>query len=340
MELYLDSVDFKEIEKAADLGILTGLTTTPTFMHRHGITDVDAAIVKLSHMVPLLHIEAIGDTHVEILKEAERLMKLPLACPPVFKVPISNEGVKACRRLVEMDQMVNIHLIYTLNQAYMAMLAGATYICPLVGRLHDQGHDAMALIEQAVNMAHEYDFDTKVMVSSVRHAEHVRQAILLGAHAVTAPWSVLSKLSENVLTQLGTDQFMEHTRLLTVHVREILNGANPTITLGEPVLDALLKMTEHNSGAVSVVDDKGVLIGFFTDGDIRRTLKEKGKNALDLKMGDLQHGSPITVSADALLIDAVNLFKQKNVDNLAVVEADKPVGILDIQDLVKLGLIG
>jgi CBS domain-containing protein len=100
-------------------------------------------------------------------------------------------------------------------------------------------------------------------------------------------------------------------------------------------------MTEAKTGAISVVDGNGVLVGFFTDGDIRRALKDKGKATLDLKVGDLLNGNaPITVSVDALLYDAVNLFKQKNLDNLAVVQADKPVGILDIQDLVKLGLVG
>jgi transaldolase len=88
MELYLDSVNFQEIEEAFNLGFLTGLTTTPTFMHRDGITDIDGAIVKLSKMVPELQVEALGNTHDEIIDEAHRLLDLPLAREPVFKVPI------------------------------------------------------------------------------------------------------------------------------------------------------------------------------------------------------------------------------------------------------------
>ena len=96
MELYLDSVDFKEIEAALDYGFIKGLTTTPTFMHRHGITDIDGAIVKLSGMVPELQVEALGDTPDAIVAEAERICSaLPLEREPVFKVPISNDGVKA-----------------------------------------------------------------------------------------------------------------------------------------------------------------------------------------------------------------------------------------------------
>src|SRR5688572_8117328 len=125
MELYLDSVDFKEIEQAFKLGFLTGLTTTPTFMHRHGITDIDGAIVKLSGMVPVLQVEALGDTPEDILKEAERLLALGLdKNKTVFKIPVSNVGVTACKLLRDKGLLVNIHLVYTLNQAYMAMAAG------------------------------------------------------------------------------------------------------------------------------------------------------------------------------------------------------------------------
>ena len=183
MELFLDSVNFDEIEEAVTLGILSGLTTTPTFMFRHGITDLDGAIVKLSGMVPILHIEALGKSVAEIKAEVDRILKLPLKKEPVFKIPVSNHGISACRQLVNQGRQVNIHLVYTLNQAYLAMEAGSTYVCPLVGRLHDQGHDAMALIEQTVAIVDRYGYKSKIMVSSVRHPEHVRQALLLGAHA-------------------------------------------------------------------------------------------------------------------------------------------------------------
>ena len=133
MELYLDSADIKEIEEAFKLGILTGLTTTPTFMHRHGIVNVDETIIKLSKMVPVLQIEALGDTAEEIVAEANRLLALGLLKDKtVFKIPVSNVGIQACKMLRDKGLLVNIHLVYTLNQAYMAMQAGATYVCPLV----------------------------------------------------------------------------------------------------------------------------------------------------------------------------------------------------------------
>jgi len=341
MELYLDSVDFKEVEEAMKLGIVAGLTTTPTFMHRQGIQNVDEAIVKLSQMVPVLQIEALGDTPDEIVNEAHRLLGLGLdETKTVFKIPISNVGIIACKRLVDQGLMVNLHLIYTVNQAYMAMAAGATYACVLVGRMQDQGHDSLTLVGECIETALRFGYPTKIMFSSVRHVEHVRNAILLGVHTATIPWSVMRKLTENSLTTIGTDQFIEHTKLMTVHVKEVIRPENPIITVNDSLLDALVKMTESKFGAVSVTNADGSLVGIFTDGDLRRQLKEKGKDIMQSKMGDFTYGAPITVGADALLYEAVDIFRKKQIDNIIVTDNNHPIGILDIQDFVKMKLIG
>lgn len=343
MELYLDSVDFQEIEEAFRLGFLTGLTTTPTFMHRHGITDIDGAILKLADMVPILQVEALGDTAEEVLAEAERLLSLGLdKNKTVFKIPVSNEGVRACKMLRDKGLLVNVHLIYTLNQAYMAMAAGATYVCPLVGRLQDEGHDALALVEQCTEAVNYYGYDTKVMFSSVRHPEHVRTAILSGVHTITAPWKVMKVLTSNNFTKVGTDQFVEHTRLMTNTVKEVIAEQNPTIKLEQTVYDALAQMSESGLGAVTVIDGKGDLKGIFTDGDLRRSLGEQGKDVLDKAMGDLVSGkkTPVTIASNALLYEAVKVFKEAKVDNIIVLENNKPVGMIDIQDFVKMNLIG
>jgi TalC/MipB family fructose-6-phosphate aldolase len=156
MELYLDSANLSEIEEAFQLGFITGLTTTPSFMHRHGVADVDGLLVKLAGIVPVLQVEALGETADEICGEARRHLEIGLDRErTVFKIPVSLEGVRACRRLADDGIRVNVHLVYTLPQAYMAMQAGAEYVCPLVGRLQDQGHDALALSEQSVAAVHE-----------------------------------------------------------------------------------------------------------------------------------------------------------------------------------------
>ena len=334
MELYLDSADINEIEEAFKLGFLTGLTTTPTFMHRGGVTDVDGLIVKLSKIVPVLQIEALGDTAEEVLAEAKRQLDLGLdPKKTVFKIPVSLEGVRASHLLRQDGLLVNVQLIYTLQQAYMAMQAGATYVCPLVGRLQDQGHDALSLVEQCVFAVDHYGYDTKVMFSSVRNAEHVRNALNIGVHTITVPWKIMKQLTENNFTTLGTEQFIEHTRLMTVKVKDAINNINPTVTADTPLMDAIVKMTEYGFGAVTVVNKDGSLVGVFTDGDLRRRIQEDGRDVLKKKMSDFSYGTPISVDVNALLNDASTLFKKTSVDTILVTDNGAPVGMLDIQDL-------
>lgn len=216
MELYLDSANFKEIENANELGFIHGLTTTPTFMYENKIHDVDNTIIKLSNMVNMLHIEALGEKHTDIINEVYRLLDLGLdKNKTVFKIPISIEGVKACNILIKNGIKVNIHLVYNIQQVYMALSAGATYICPLVGRLQDQGYESLSLIKNSVKIVKEYNYDTKIMFSSVRNKEHVKNALKLKSHAITIPWKVLSGLTENHLTDIGIEQFNEHMNLIS-----------------------------------------------------------------------------------------------------------------------------
>jgi transaldolase len=334
MELYLDSANLNEIEEAFKLGFLNGLTTTPTFMQREGITDIDGTIVKLSKMVPVLMIEALGSTAEEILKEAERQLDLGLdPKKTVFKIPVSLEGVRACAMLRKKGYLVNLHLVYTLQQAYMAMQAGATYVCVLVGRLQDQGHDALTLVEQCVAAVNNYGYDTKIMFSSVRNTEHVRNAINLGVHNITVPLKILKQLTENNFTTVGHDQFITDTRLMTVRVKDAINGRNPIVPADTILSDAIIKMTEYGFGCITIVNTDGSVKGVFTDGDLRRALPVGGKDFLNKKMSDFDYHTAITVDADALLNDASVIFKKTNVDTILVTSNGKPVGMLDIQDL-------
>jgi transaldolase len=334
MELYLDSANLKEIEEGFKLGFLNGLTTTPTFMQREGITDIDGTIVKLSKMVPVLQIEALGDTAEEILKEAQRQLKLGLdPKKTVFKIPVSLEGVRACKMLRNEGLLVNIHLVYTLQQAYMAMQAGATYVCPLVGRLQDQGHDALVLVEQCVDAVDYYGYDTKIMFSSVRNNEHVRNAINIGVHTITVPLKILKSLTENNFTTMGTEQFIRDTRLMTVKVGEAINNTNPLVPGSTKLADAIIKMTEFGFGAITVTNTDGSVKGVFTDGDLRRLLGQDGRDILTRNMDSFSFNPPISIDSGALLNDAASVFKKTNVDTLLVTKAGKPVGMLDIQDL-------
>jgi transaldolase len=340
MEFYLDSANMAEIEEALKLGIIDGVTTTPTFMHKNGITDIDGAIIKLSKMVPVLMIEALGETADQIVAEAQRLLALGLDKKrTVFKIPVNLEGIKACKRLRSENFLVNVHLVYNIQQAYMALTAGANYVCVLVGRMQDQGYDALGLVAQIVDAINEYGYDSKVMFSSVRYPEHIKNALELGAHNITIPWSIMKKLADNSFTKQGTDQFFQHTRLMTVQVKSVIADANPVVDTECKILDALLKMTDSGMGAVSVVSKDGKLAGIFTDGDLRRQMRKLGERILNASVGECMTPNPIAIEADAFLQKAADIFNANQVDNIIVTENGKPVGMLDIQDLVKLDLI-
>ena len=125
---------------------------------------------------------------------------------------MSNEGVKACKILTDEGFKVNLHLVYTLQQAYMGFLAGATYVCPLVGRLQDQGGDGLGLVKAMVDIVKEYNFNTKIMFSSVRTPQHVKEALKSGAHTITVPWGIMKKLTSHHLTEAHTEQFFDHSK--------------------------------------------------------------------------------------------------------------------------------
>ena len=336
MELYLDSIKFEEVEEANKLGIIAGLTTTPTFLYKEGITDFDAAIVKLSKMVKILHVEALGDTAADIVKEAKRLLSLGLdKSKTVFKIPVSEEGVKACKMLTDEGMMVNLHLIYTLQQAYMAFSAGAAYACVLVGRMQDQGQDALSLVEQCIKAVDRFNYPTKIMFSSVRHVEHVRNALNLGAHVCTIPWKVLKQLPQNHFTDIGIKQFVDHTQLLTIKAGEIARTENIKLNYNATILEALELMTKSKLGSIIIQDDKGEIYRIFTDGDLRRHIEGGLKDVIHTKLSELKPNTPVTVTSDLSLMELTKTFKEKKVDNVIVIENNQPIGIVDIQDIIK-----
>lgn len=208
MELFLDSGNVKEIDYFLDLGLIKGVTTTPTILAKEENIDVNKTLLELSNKTNLLHVEALGDTSEEILSEVSRLLELGLPKEStVFKIPISNQGLKACNILSSGGYLVNIHLTYTTQQAYMALEAGASYVCPLVGRLQDQGGDGIGLVGAIVDIKQKYNYNSKVMFSSVRNSQHVKEALAAGVDAITIPGSILRQLPDHHLTSIHIEQF-------------------------------------------------------------------------------------------------------------------------------------
>lgn len=335
MELYLDSVNLEEIKTASKLGYLTGLTTTPTFMVREGVKDIDAQMLELQKYVDILQVEALGDTAEDILAEANRLVGIGLKPETtVFKIPISLEGTRACKMLVDQGLQVNLHLVYTLQQAYMAFAAGATYVCPLVGRLQDQGHDALGLVKECVEITKKYNYASKIMFSSVRNAEHVRNALNIGVHTITVPWKIMKKLTENHFTEIGTNQFIEDTRVLTTNVGAIAKTEGTSIQSSAKVVDALLLMTQTKLGAVAVLNADNSLHRVFTDGDLRRLVQEDGDGIHTKTLSDLPANSPLKIDSDVSLYDARKVFNEKGVDTLVVTNGNQFAGLIDIHQVI------
>lgn len=208
MELYLDSGNVEEIDFFLDLGLIKGVTTTPTILAKEKNININSTLLGLSDKVELLHVEALGDTSEDILSEVSRLLELGLPKEStVFKIPITNQGLKACSRLSAGGYLVNVHLTYTTQQAYMALEAGASYVCPLVGRLQDQGGDGIGLISAIVDIKQKYNYNSKVMFSSVRTPQHVKEALSVGVDAITVPGKILKNLPDHHLTSIHIEQF-------------------------------------------------------------------------------------------------------------------------------------
>jgi CBS domain-containing protein len=173
------------------------------------------------------------------------------------------------------------------------------------------------------------------MFSSVRSIEHVRNAINLGAHACTVPWNVLKQLPENHFTDIGIRQFIEHQEMSTIRASDLVKTDDVFLNSSSTVLDALIQMTKSKLGACVVLNNKDAIHRVFTDGDLRRMIKNGRKDLISTRFTDLETNSPISIGINASLSEITNLFKEKEVDNIVVVENEKPVGIIDIQDVLK-----
>jgi transaldolase len=334
MELYLESHDLKEIEEAFKSGIPSGLTTYPAFIQRSSITDETALIQKISSLAHVIHIDAIGEKSETIVHEAHRLISIGNNSDSiVIRIPVSMEGIKACRILSREGIKINIQSVFTLQQAYVAMQAGAAYVSIPAGKLQDHGYDSSALLEQSIACAKKYDYPTKVMITAVRSAEHVRNAINSGVHAIALPWNILKGLTENDYSNQSNQQFFESNRFLTTLVKDVLREINPQVRLSDTILDAVVQMSQGGLGAVAVLNEQTKVIGVFTDGDLRRLLQGDGKDILTMKLSDLKFKQPISIEANAYLKDAAQILKDKRIDNLLVMNNGELIGMLDIQDL-------
>lgn len=206
MQIFLDSAEIEIIETLAKTGLIDGVTTNPSLIAKSG-RPIFQTLEQICALVPgPISAEAVAIEAAGMLAEAERL--LGIAPNIVIKLPLTVEGLKACRALAERDVRVNVTLCFSAVQALLAAKAGASYISPFVGRLDDNGQDGMELIREIRTIYDNYGFDTEILAASVRHGGHVRDAALAGADCVTIPPGVFQGLYQHVLTAHGLDAFL------------------------------------------------------------------------------------------------------------------------------------
>jgi transaldolase len=214
MKIFLDTADINEIRRAAEAGLIDGVTTNPTLLARaSGGKDAKEIFREIAEIVDgPVSAEVVGLDAETMLSEGRRLAGLHPNI--VIKVPLTEDGLKACRQLREEGIGVNVTLCFSPLQALLAAKAGATFISPFVGRLDDISSDGMQLISQIRQIYDNYGMDTEILVASVRHPQHVVESALIGADCATIPPKVLWQLAKHPLTDQGVDAFLEDWKTL------------------------------------------------------------------------------------------------------------------------------
>ena len=207
MKIFTDTGSIKDIESLASLGILDGVTTNPSLMAKEK-GDSRSIIKEICRIVQgPVSAEVVATDTEGMLREGRDLASIDPHV--VVKVPLTRDGIKACRILASEGTRVNVTLVFSATQALLAAKVGAAYVSPFIGRLDDVSTDGMGLIEQIVEIFDNYEFSTEVLVASVRHPMHVVQAARIGADICTCPPAVIDSMFKHPLTDVGLEKFLK-----------------------------------------------------------------------------------------------------------------------------------
>ena len=206
MKFFADTAEIADIKDLAAIGLLDGVTTNPSLIAKSG-RDFKEVTKEICGIVDgPVSAEVVAPDYDGMMREAAILRKI--ADNVCIKVPLTLDGLKACKALTGDGSMVNVTLCFSANQALLAAKAGATFISPFVGRHDDNGFDGMELIADIRLIYDNYDFRTEILVASVRHGIHVLNAARIGADVMTAPPAVIKGLVKHVLTDKGIEGFL------------------------------------------------------------------------------------------------------------------------------------
>ena len=207
MKIFLDTANLAAIRKFNDMGLLDGITTNPSLLSKEG-GDPNSAMKEITSIINGdVSLEVVGTEYSEMVKEGKRLHEYGKNV--VVKVPLTPDGLRACKTLSSAGIPVNVTLIFSPNQAILAAKSGAKYVSPFIGRLDDIGQDGMSLIREIKEIFSHYNYRTEILVASVRHPMHVVEAGKIGADVVTLPPAVLDKMLKHPLTDIGLKTFLD-----------------------------------------------------------------------------------------------------------------------------------
>jgi transaldolase len=207
MKFFVDTAEIKDIAELNDLGMVDGVTTNPSLILKSGRDIIEVTREICSIVSGPVSAEVVAVEADAMIAEGRKLAEI--ADNIAIKLPLTWDGLKACKVLSDEGRMVNVTLCFSANQALLAAKAGATFISPFIGRLDDIDLDGMDLIEDIRTIYDNYGFETQILAASIRHVGHVRECALVGADVMTAPPEVIRKLASHPLTDKGLEQFMK-----------------------------------------------------------------------------------------------------------------------------------
>lgn len=212
MRIFLDTANVEQIRQGVKLGVVSGVTTNPTLVSKEGHKDYKAVVKEICSIVPgPVSAEVVVEGVTAMLEQAREIASW--APNVVIKIPSTAEGLEVTSQLAKENMKVNMTLCFSINQALLGALAGATYVSPFVGRLDDVGHDGMELVKEIVDVFKKYDnLTTEVLAASIRHPLHCVAAAKAGAHIATVPYKVLMQMTKHPLTDVGIERFLADWR--------------------------------------------------------------------------------------------------------------------------------
>jgi len=213
MKIFIDTANLNEIKEAADMGLLDGVTTNPSLVAKEGHKDFKSMLEKICSIVDGdISAEVVSTDYDGMVKEGRELAKIHKNI--VVKVPLIKEGLKAVKTFSGEGIRTNVTLCFSPSQALLAAKAGAYLVSPFVGRLDDISFNGMELISQIIQIYDNYDYQTQVLVASIRHPIHFVESCLMGADVCTMPFKVIEQLAKHPLTDIGLEKFLDDWKKL------------------------------------------------------------------------------------------------------------------------------